>query len=239
MIPKRIYYVWLGKNKLPDDVKRNLKTWKETNPDYEIIQINESNFDINKYAFVKEAYNAKAWAFASDVARLDAIYNYGGFYFDTDVELLKSLDTLTKEKSVWGLETINSVNSGLIIGAEKGNINIKKILDIYSEKHFDINNENNLITTQIIGNFFVKQGLKPVNKTQVLKDGTKIFASDYFAPLHWWGGGKITRNTIAIQQYSKSWGKKEKVSLHQKFRMNLFHYCYPCFQLLQNLKKRL
>lgn len=238
MIPKKIYYVWFGRNELPEDIKKNIESWKKYNPSFEIIQINEDNFDIKKYNFVQEAYKEKYWAFASDVARLDVIYNNGGFYFDTDVEMLKPLDNLTKEKSVWGLETINSVNSGLIIGAEKGDADLKNLLDIYSKKHFDVNKKDQVITTQIIGKYFVKQGLRPYNKTQILKDGTKIFASEYFAPLHWWGGGRVTTNTIAIQQYTKSWGEKTDTPFRQKMRMNLFHYAYPLFKRLKMLKRR-
>ncbi|WP_348636343.1 glycosyltransferase family 32 protein, partial [Lactobacillus kefiranofaciens] len=88
-IPKRIYYVWLEKNPLPKVVQKNLKNWKEVNPDFKIIRIDESNFDIKKYKYIEEAYRDKNWAFASDVVRLDIIYNYGGFYFDTDVFLKK------------------------------------------------------------------------------------------------------------------------------------------------------
>ena len=85
MIPKKIYYVWFGKKPLTEKIKQNIRTWKKFNPDFEIIQINEENFDISKYSFVKEAYHHKKWAFASDVARLDTIYNHGGFYFDVEI----------------------------------------------------------------------------------------------------------------------------------------------------------
>lgn len=237
MIPKRIYYVWFGKKELPKQVKKNIESWKKFNPTFDIIQIDESNYDISKFKFCKEAYDAKSWAFASDVARLDVIYNNGGFYFDTDVEMVKSIDPLRQEKSVWGLEGINAVNSGLIIGANKYDDDLGQILKIYSKKHFNINNEDSVITTQIIGDYFVTQGLKPINKTQKLANGTKIFASQYFAPYHWWGGGKVTSKTIAIQQYSKSWGQKKRISFKQKLKMNGFYYAYPVFHLLQKIKR--
>lgn len=78
-IPKKIFYVWLGKNELPKIVKENLQNWQEFNPDFQIIRIDESNFNISKYKYVEEAYKDKNWAFASDLVRLDVIYNNGGF----------------------------------------------------------------------------------------------------------------------------------------------------------------
>ena len=81
---KYIHYCWFGGNKLPRKLKKYMKTWKKYLPDYEIVEWNESNFDVNFCEFVKDAYENKKWAFVSDVARLYALYNYGGIYFDTD-----------------------------------------------------------------------------------------------------------------------------------------------------------
>ena len=94
MIPKKIHYCWFGKNPLPADVKKCIESWKKYCPDYEIIEWNESNFDITQNPFMKAAYENKAWAFVSDYARLKVVYDNGGIYLDTDVELLKSLDSL-------------------------------------------------------------------------------------------------------------------------------------------------
>lgn len=94
MIPKVIHYCWFGGNPLPDNLKKYIKTWREQCPDYEIIEWNEHNYDVSKNVFMREAYTKKNFAYVSDYARLDIIYTYGGFYLDTDVELLKSLDPL-------------------------------------------------------------------------------------------------------------------------------------------------
>lgn len=239
MIPKRIYYVWLGKKSLPTEVQVNIESWKATNPDYSIIEINESNFNINKYTFVKEAYEQGQWAFASDVIRLDIIYNNGGFYFDTDVRLLKSIEPLRYKDSVWGLETVDNVNSGLIIGACKGNIDLKNLLSIYKKKHFKITDMQKLITTGIISEYFKSQGLKPKNSLQILPNGAYIYPSDYFAPKHWWGGGHITYRTIAIQEYRKEWGSKNKqVGLRRWIRLNFRHNLPKLFYFIQNIRHR-
>ena len=96
MIPKIIHYCWFGRNSLPDDVKEYIATWKKYCPDYQIVEWNEDNFDVNSCDYVKEAYGAKKWAFVSDYVRLYALYTMGGVYMDTDVEVVKPLDGLLK-----------------------------------------------------------------------------------------------------------------------------------------------
>lgn len=99
MIPKKIHYCWFGRNPLPELARRCIESWKKYCPDYEIIEWNEDNYDINKIPYVKEAYQAKKWAFVTDYVRLDVVNKFGGIYLDTDVELLKSLDSLLKYKA--------------------------------------------------------------------------------------------------------------------------------------------
>ena len=91
-IPKKIHYCWFGGNPLPDDAKKYIATWKKYCPDYELIEWNESNFDLNSNTYIKEAYEAKKWAFITDYVGLYVMYNFGGVYMDTDVELLSNLD---------------------------------------------------------------------------------------------------------------------------------------------------
>ena len=94
MIPKIIHYCWFGGNPLPESTVRYIESWKKYCPDYEIQRWDESNFDIGFCDYVKEAYKARRWAFVSDVARVWVLANYGGVYFDTDVELLKPIEPL-------------------------------------------------------------------------------------------------------------------------------------------------
>lgn len=209
MIPKKIYYIWFGNQKLPRSVKKNIESWRKYNSDFEIQKIDESNFNIKKYKFAYEAYKAEDWAFVSDVARLDILYKNGGFYFDTDVELIKSIDSLRKYRNIWALENSDAIAPGLVIGCEKNSNIISDLLDIYKKKTFSHINRNHLVTVPIVTNYFAEQGFKRKNKYQVLKNGAHIFPVDYFAPLHYWGGGKVTCNTIAIHHYQGSWSDKK------------------------------
>ena len=94
MIPKKIHYVWVGNNPKPKEVLKCINTWKKYMPEYEIIEWNEKNFNINSHPYVMNAYKEKKWAFVSDYIRMYAIYNQGGIYFDTDIEVKKNLDNI-------------------------------------------------------------------------------------------------------------------------------------------------
>lgn len=78
-IPKVIHYCWFGKNEKPDIVKKCIASWKKYCSDWEIKEWNEDNFDVTSIPYMKEAYEAKKWAFVSDVARLLIIYQSGGY----------------------------------------------------------------------------------------------------------------------------------------------------------------
>ena len=136
MIPKIIHYCWFGQSEMPTEYKRYIETWREKCPNYQIKEWNERNFDINSSAYAKEAYEEKKWAFVSDYARLKIIYDEGGIYLDTDVELIKSLDSLLSEKCFLATETTGYIATGLGFGAEQGNEIIKKMLEEYSGRHF-------------------------------------------------------------------------------------------------------
>lgn len=102
-IPKIIHYCWFGGKEKPDIVKRCLASWRNHLTDYQFIEWNEINFDINRNVYVKQAYEAGKFAFVSDYARVFALFHFGGIYLDTDVEVFKSFDDLLHHESFWGL----------------------------------------------------------------------------------------------------------------------------------------
>ena len=135
MIPKIIHYVWIGGNPLPEYVKNNIETWKKYNPNYEIKEWNESNFDINVFKYAVEAYNAKKWGFVGDIIRLYALYNFGGIYLDVDVECVKSFDSLLDNHAVLGFEG-KYYFSNAILMSEKNNLLFKYFIDQYNNRSF-------------------------------------------------------------------------------------------------------
>ena len=48
MIPKKIHYCWFGRGEKPKLAKKCIASWKRYCPDYEIIEWNEENFNLNK-----------------------------------------------------------------------------------------------------------------------------------------------------------------------------------------------
>ena len=131
MIPKKIHYCWFGRGEKPALAKKCIASWKKYCPDYEIIEWNEDNFDINYNAYTKYCYENKKWAFLSDYVRLLVVYEHGGIYYDTDVEALKSFDDLLTYKAYFGFENEEHINTGIGFGAEKEHTVLKSMLEMY------------------------------------------------------------------------------------------------------------
>lgn len=207
MIPKVIHYIWLGGNPLPKIAKKCFASWKKFCPDFEIKRWDESNLNINVNKYVKQAYDAKKFAFASDYFRFEILYKEGGVYMDIDVELLKPIDELLINQCFTGFEKHDSINPGLIIGAEKGNADVKNLMDSYKSINF-LNEDGspNLYTIcQRTFSYYTGKGLKEKNETQQISSSV-IYATDFFNPTDLSTQKvKITKNTFCIHHYNSSW----------------------------------
>lgn len=140
MIPKKIHYIWFGRNPLPELALKCIESWKKYCPDYEIIEWNEDNFDISKNLYAKQAYEAKKWAFVSDYARVKILYKYGGIYLDTDMEILKNIDKLINSQSFTGFEDCKNIAFGIYGSRPKSEI-LKMLLDSYDNDRFILDNQ--------------------------------------------------------------------------------------------------
>ncbi len=207
MIPKKIHYCWFGGNPLPDSAKSCIASWKKFCPDYEIIEWNESNYDVSKNLYMKQAYACRKWSFVSDYARLDIIYHHGGIYLDTDVELLKPIDPLLNADGFMGFEDGRHVALGLGFGAVPENSVVKKIWDMYEELSFyhddgSINlTPGPVLWTEVL----LQHGLVQNNARQQIA-GVEIFPSEYFCPLNFKTGKKhLTPQSYSIHWYDASW----------------------------------
>lgn len=176
-IPKKIHYIWVGRNPKSKDIQRCMKTWEKHLKDYEIIEWNETNFDINSNKFVKEAYEAKKWAYVSDYIRAYAIYNYGGIYLDTDVLVLDDLKELLDNRAFVGYENPDYPFTA-VFGAEKKHPFVKKILDYYDgiSFEFDINDQYKVVNTKTVSDILIEDyNCQLGNKEQLLEDGIKVY----------------------------------------------------------------
>ena len=150
-IPKKIHYVWVGGNEKSSDIKRCMKTWEGKVDGYEVIEWNESNFDINAHPFCKAAYEAKKWAYVSDYIRAYVLYNEGGIYLDTDIILLDNFDKFLGNRAFVGFENDTHPFTAAF-GAEKHHPLLKKMLDYYDNLdsfNFDFKNNNTISVSEI------------------------------------------------------------------------------------------
>lgn len=212
MIPNRIIYTWFGQKPYPNSFLKFKEQWMKLNKDTEIFEINEQNFDINYCLFTKQAYSSGKMAFVSDVARIWAINRYGGIYLDTDVELIKKLKNIFKQNNqFWAEESPGMVNSGLAFGSTKNNQVLKEILKIYTLLDLrKVDNIKDITTVKIVSKVLKNYGLTMTNKCQKLSNGSYVYGPQYFAPLHYWGGGKISNKTIGVHHYNASWTDNKK-----------------------------
>jgi len=213
-IPKIIHYCWFGKNKKSKIIKRCIRSWKKYCPDFQIIEWNEDNFDVECNSFCKSAYEAKKWAFVSDYVRLNVLYNYGGIYMDTDVELIKPLDDYLEYECFLGFQHENYVTNGLVTGAIKNHEFIQENENVYKELEF-INNEDSskyIVCQKYTTDLLRKRGLKLPGDTDIqIIDNICIFPPEYFCPYdHRNFNMNITQNTVAIHHFASSWWDEER-----------------------------
>lgn len=212
VIPKIIHYMWLGGKNLPENLQKCVDSWKRYCPDYEIKCWNESNYDINKNLYMKQAYENKAYGFVPDYARLDILYNYGGIYLDTDIELIRNLDELLYQDAFCSVEKWQLVNFGGCSGAVKGNKYLKKLISFRDTLTFV--NEDGSLNRNTCGYydtyFAVNNGYIINGKNQTIEDIT-IYASDYFHPYDYMSGEcRITENTFSIHHFNGGWLTEEQ-----------------------------
>ena len=210
MIPKVIHYCWFGDNDLPDSARKYIESWKKNCPDYTIVEWNEKNFLIEECCdYVKEAYTAKKWAFVSDYARFWILYNYGGIYFDTDVEMIKPIDDIVEKGAFMGIEAGEKilVAPGLGMAAESGNRIYKEILEHYENEKFYMQDGSINKTTVVnrVSDILYKNGYKASGKEEVV-DNIHIYPADYFCPMNYYDGKiTITQKTRTIHHYAETW----------------------------------
>jgi len=202
MIPKTIHYCWFGGNPLPKKAQKCIASWKKHCPNYELVRWDEKNCDLDGIPYVRYCYQNKKWAYLSDYFRLQAVYEHGGLYFDTDVEVIASMDDLLENKAFFCFENDQNVASGLGFGAEKGSPFIKAMMEQY-----DYENEESVrlvgcptLNTRALLPF----GLQLNGKKQDL-NGALILPAEYMNPYDDPTGRlSLTDHTVSIHWYSKS-----------------------------------
>lgn len=220
MIPKIIHYCWLSNDPIPKDLKKYMKSWKEKLYDYEFILWDLNRFDLNRSLWVKQAFEAKKYAFAADYIRLYAVYNYGGIYMDMDVEVIKSFNDLLRNDYILGYEAAKGLEAG-VFGAPKKAPWVKEVLEYYTSKEFALPNGlyNDtplpIIMDEVLNADYI------TNKKIVPLPTDFLTAKSYKT-----GNITITPNTYTIHHFAgswKSWDEKMKIIIARIIGTKLTH----------------
>lgn len=230
MIPKKIHYCWFGRGELPALAQKCIESWRKYCPDYEIVEWNEDNFDLDYNEYTRYCYNNKKWAFLSDFVRLIVVAEQGGIYFDTDVELLKNPDELLKYGAFYGFENDQNVATGLGFGAEANHPTICAMKGAYEK--VQPNEQGNypmIVCPALNTKALLPFGLK-LDGTRQNVGGAEILPAEYLNPYDDPTGRlNKTQNTISVHWYSKSWISKKTIlrsklmkPLHRIFGVDAF-----------------
>ena len=216
MIPKTVHYVWFSEE-IPEKVQRYIDSWQKIMPDYKFIKWNAENFDINSVEWVRQAVEAKKWAFATDYIRLWALYSYGGIYLDCDVEVFKPFDDLLSLPYFLGREYSKGIIEMATLVAEPKQEWVKNCLEYYKDRSFIMQNgEFSMepiprIMLRILGK---KYGLKRIKNVQEFDENSEevqILPAEFFSPKPW-DSEKFTiaENTYSVHYFEKSWNPPKK-----------------------------
>lgn len=242
-IPKVIHYCWFGGNPLPKLAEKCIASWRSYFPDYEIKEWNESNFDVNMIRYTSEAYKNGKYAFVSDFARFWILYQYGGLYFDTDVEVIRSMDDIVESGPFMGCEKdanetgrYPDVNPGVGLGMSRGHPIIKELLEAYKKLSFTEENITGNYKTVVdyTSELLAKHGLTDADGIQVV-ESIRIYPKEYFNPLEHINQLHITDNTRSIHYFAGTWvSRKDK--LKKRFVMLLGPQIYRVLlKIINNL----
>lgn len=233
-IPKKIHYCWFGGKGLPDKLKNYLKTWKRFCPDYNIVRWDESNYDITKNQYMYEAYCEGKYGFVPDYARLDIIYNYGGIYLDTDIELCKTLDALLCDDSFFSVDFEGCVNTGSGFGAVQHNPIIRDMMKVYENKRF-INRDRSLNLRPCYhyqNPVLKKYGFEITQKYQKIDDNV-LYPCEVLSPVATYTGAeRITEKTHSIHWAELSWISEREKKARNRFRNKIRYRINNDFSVL-------
>ena len=206
VIPKKIHYCWFGGKEKSDLLKRNIEQWHHICPDYEIIEGNESNYDVTKNAYMRQAYDKERWGFVPDYARLDIIYEHGGIYLDTDVEIIKKPDELLYQDCFAAGEGSLLMALGAGFGARPKCEIIRELRDYYDDVSFIRENGSVDDTACMMHSYAVlkKHGYKVNDKLQIV-NGMAIYPMIFQGTCSYLCQKRITDKTYFCHYGSNTW----------------------------------
>lgn len=225
-IPKIIHYCWFGNGEIPEQDKNYIEQWKKLCPDYIFMLWNEENFDVNNCSYTKQAASVAKWSFVTDYVRLFALYQYGGVYLDTDVEMIRRMDDLLCYDAFVGFENHSFVNNGSCLGATKHHPYLKELMTEYENTSFILEDGsfNLQESPRFMTELLVRHGMVANGKRQSLSL-FEVFPSESFSPYDYKTGRiRITSNTYLIHHYHDTWhsAKERKIAKGMQLLRRVF-----------------
>jgi hypothetical protein len=227
MIPKIIHYVWVGPKNLPDLDRQRVEDWRRLHPDWKIIAWGNDNIDYSS-KYLRQAYSVRAWNRVSDYVRMDALVRHGGVYLDTDVDLLKPLDSLLNLKAFLGFQTddvrfLQEAVNGAVFGAEPGHWLPSSIRDHFNQQLDGRTDIGSFSGPGLITQFLREKGLKQYCDEQIEIGNVTIFPKRFFYPYSWleaYSDDVVAQDTYAVHRWAETWVVKRS-SLHKRIHRHL------------------
>ena len=210
-IPRIIHYCWLSDDPIPEAMKRYSEGWRKVLPDYEFVKWDLTRFEKDASVWVREAFENKKYAFASDYIRAYAVYHYGGIYLDMDIEVIKPFDALLDRPYMFAFERPNrsAIEAGCF-GAERHDPFLKACLDYYENRHF-----------RIADGIF---DMLPMSKVmiEVMRESNmhlRLYSWETFTAKSQLTGIETPgSNTFAIHHFTGLWNSEEERRITEKAR---------------------
>lgn len=217
-IPKKLHYIWMGGKPLPEAYERNIATWREYNPDFEIIRWDETNYDVHRHRYVAESYAHGAMSFASNFMRLDIVNEEGGIYLDTDVEVRQSFTPLLADRAFFGMAATDRVSNGCGFGAMAHQDIIEEMLAAFDAHPFlraDGRPEQRPCSS-FLTPVLERYGFRMTNTYQNI-NGVALYPTEVFSPLRMFGfPDDVTERTLSVHRQDGTWkNERERRGMEQ------------------------
>ena len=234
-IPKIIHYCWFGPKSIPELELKCMESWKMYLPNYKFMFWNEKTFNTKETKFIEQAYENEHYAFVSDYVRTKVLYEYGGLYLDTDVEILRGFDVvLNKEMCFLGFENRSKIGTAIMGFTAKHEL-VFEFMNYYLNNDFKNSNGELNITAnvELLTTLLNRIGLISNGDNQLIKD-IEVYSREYFYPKKISDTEfRLTPETVAIHKFSGSWLTERQIKrANNKIWLNIIRPLFKGFKKL-------